>query len=319
MLVGVDEFSREDASRPPHRTDAAGVLTLLQAMDLAETGSTFTTEADVSRILENGRIELHRDSRAVSDPRGLAAFVAAETLENREYVRATLGLRPDAAGVTAPVLLAWVEWRAREVALALGWAVAAAVTWQLPGGLAEPALRERGWADVRRFSHLRGDLNPNAAIFATPSEVVVDTASTDRQARQVHDVLEAAMAGHWDHRAKTGDRFLADERAATGHDQALWFLATVDGWPAAAVIARRLPDRGSIGWVGTHPERRGRGLARLLLTTAMTELARRGCTQAALEVDTGNHSGALRLYESVGFDVEYQADQWRFTTTTSAR
>jgi len=319
MLVGVDELPVEDALRPLHRTDAAGMLNLLRAMDVAETGSPFTSDADVTRILGNGRIEFDRDSRAVSDPRGLAAFAAVETLEDREYVRATLGLRPDAAGVTAPVLLGWVERRAQEVALAVGWATATAVTWQLPGGLAAPALRERGWADVRRFNHLRGDLNPNTVIPTTPPEVLVDTATTDPQARKVHNVLEAALAGHWEHRPKTADRFLADERAAVGHDQSLWFLATVAGRPAAAVIARRLPEQGWIGWVGTQPEHRGRGLARLLLTTAMTELARRGCLQAALDVDTGNHSGALRLYESVGFRVEYQAAQWRFTTTTSAR
>lgn len=230
---------------------------------------------------------------------------------------------PPADDLTSPTLayhwLALPARRAQEVALAVGWATATAVTWQLPGGLAAPALRERGWADVRRFNHLRGDLNPNTVIPTTPPEVLVDTATTHPQARKVHNVLEAALAGHWEHRPKTADRFLADERAAVGHDQSLWFLAAVAGRPAAAVIARRLPEQGWIGWVGTQPEHRGRGLARLLLTTAMTELARRGCLQAALDVDTGNHSGARRLYESVGFRVEYQADQWRFTTTTSVR
>lgn len=191
------------------------------------------------------------------------------------------------------------------------------MTWQLPGGLAEPALRDRGWVDVRRFNRLCADLHPNAMVPTAPPEVVVVTATTDQQARHVHDVLEAALAGHWDHRAKTADRFLADERAAAGHDQSLWFLAADAERPAAAVIARRLPEQGWIGWVGTHPEHRGRGLARLLLTTATTELARRGCAQAALDVDTGNDSGALRLYESVGFHVDYQADQWRFTTASA--
>lgn len=166
---------------------------------------------------------------------------------------------------------------------------------------------------------VRVDLNPSAVVPATPPEVLVGTATTDRQARKVHNVLEAALAGHWEHRHKTADRFLADERAAVGHDQSLWFLATVAGRPGAAVIARQRSEQGWIGWVGTHPEHRGRGLARLLLTTAMSELARRGCIQAALDVDTDNHSGARRLYESVGFRVEYQADHWRFTTSTSAR
>lgn len=117
MLAAVNELPMEETLRPLDRTDVAGVLELLQAMDVAETGSVFTTEVDACRILDNGRTDLDRDSRAVSDPGGLAAFAAVETLEDREYVRATLGLRLEAAGVTAPVLLGWVERRAYEVAL----------------------------------------------------------------------------------------------------------------------------------------------------------------------------------------------------------
>lgn len=78
----MDELLVEHALRPLHRTDAAGVLNLLRAMDVAETGSSFTSDADVARILANGGIELDRDTRAVGDPRGLAAFAAVETLDD---------------------------------------------------------------------------------------------------------------------------------------------------------------------------------------------------------------------------------------------
>lgn len=295
------------------------MLDLLQAMDVVEAGSVFTTEADVSRLFENRHTGLARDSCGVSNARGLAAFAAVETVEDREYVRETLGLRPETAGVSSPVVLAWVQRRAHEVALELGWATAVAVTWQLPDALAEPVLRTRGWVNVRRFNRLRGQLHRDAIVPPAPPGVVVHTAITDRQARQAHDVLEIALANHWEHRPKPTDRFLAIERAAEGHDQSLWFIATVDGQPAAAAIARRRPDQGRIGWIGTRPEHRGRGLGRLMLTTATAELARRGCTQVALDVDTSNETGALRLYESVGIHVEYQADQWRFTTPASAR
>jgi mycothiol synthase len=45
---------------------------------------------------------------------------------------------------------------------------------------------------------------------------------------------------------------------------------------------------------------RRRGLGRLLLLTAFTALRERGCTTAALGVDSGNESGALGLYEGLG-------------------
>lgn len=46
---------------------------------------------------------------------------------------------------------------------------------------------------------------------------------------------------------------------------------------------------------------RRRGLARALLTRSLKMFQDMGMTEAALGVDTQNLSGALRLYESVGF------------------
>jgi mycothiol synthase len=48
---------------------------------------------------------------------------------------------------------------------------------------------------------------------------------------------------------------------------------------------------------------RRRGLARALIADSLRELRARGMTEAALGVDTENQTGALRLYESLGFRV----------------
>jgi ribosomal protein S18 acetylase RimI-like enzyme len=49
-----------------------------------------------------------------------------------------------------------------------------------------------------------------------------------------------------------------------------------------------------------HPWRR-RGLARALIVESLHALRAQGMTEAALGVDTENPSGALRLYESLGY------------------
>jgi ribosomal protein S18 acetylase RimI-like enzyme len=46
---------------------------------------------------------------------------------------------------------------------------------------------------------------------------------------------------------------------------------------------------------------RRRGLARALIARSLRGLRARGMTEAALGVDTENISGALRLYESLGY------------------
>jgi GNAT superfamily N-acetyltransferase len=48
---------------------------------------------------------------------------------------------------------------------------------------------------------------------------------------------------------------------------------------------------------------RGQGIAKALMARGMKALKERGMTEAALGVDAGNPSGALRLYETMGFQI----------------
>lgn len=287
------------------------MLDLLRAMDVAETGAAFTAAADVAPILDRPGLGLGSDTWAVSDPVGLGGFTVVEVLEDRCQLRAPVGLRPAVADVAGALLVGWVEHRARKVAADRGWSTATGVAWQLPGGVAEPVLGRRGWVKVRRYHHLTRGLDLTGPCPAPrPGGGSISVVPDDRAAGQVHEVLETALAGHWEHHPRPLDRFLADKEAATGYDRSLWLLAHVDSHPAAAVIARHRGDRSWIALVGTVPAYRARGLASGLLAAAMTELTRRESVGIDLDVDTG----ALRLYETAGFRTEYQLDQWRHTT-----
>jgi hypothetical protein len=80
-----------------------------------------------------------------------AGFAATERLEERQHVRATLGLSPTSAAAAAAQLLAWVERRAEVIAAQNHWTTTTAVTWLFPGALAVPVLLDRGWtAEWRR-------------------------------------------------------------------------------------------------------------------------------------------------------------------------
>jgi len=58
-----------------------------------------------------------------------------------------------------------------------------------------------------------------------------------------------------------------------------------------------------IGYLGTRRSHRGRGLARAALAKVLTEAAHSGYQRAGLGVDANNPTGALGLYESLGFSV----------------
>jgi mycothiol synthase len=61
---------------------------------------------------------------------------------------------------------------------------------------------------------------------------------------------------------------------------------------------------------------RRRGLARALLARSMKMHKERGMTQTSLGVDTENPSGALRLYESMGYEVVSKSTTYRKPLTS---
>jgi mycothiol synthase len=59
--------------------------------------------------------------------------------------------------------------------------------------------------------------------------------------------------------------------------------------------------RGWLEHISTRRPWRRRGVAAALIADSLRELRARGLDEAALGVDSENLSGALRLYESLGF------------------
>jgi ribosomal protein S18 acetylase RimI-like enzyme len=98
-----------------------------------------------------------------------------------------------------------------------------------------------------------------------------------------------------------------------------WFLAEVDGEPAAALESGP-PDENE-GWVhllGVATRFRGRGLGQLLLRQAFAVYAAKGRASAGLGVDMTNPTRAYQLYERVGLRPVYEVDIYERTVASSA-
>jgi ribosomal protein S18 acetylase RimI-like enzyme len=117
----------------------------------------------------------------------------------------------------------------------------------------------------------------------------------------VHDLVETAFAEHFGHSdGRTFDQWIAMWRRREGFDLDLWWIAEVDGGPAAALLGQTLDGAGHVGTLGTLPHARARGLGTLLLRTSFAQFHDRGYRRVSLGVDSENATGAVRLYESVG-------------------
>ena len=140
------------------------------------------------------------------------------------------------------------------------------------------------------------------------------------QTQQGFDDLEAilravdeAFEDHWGHVDRSGDqerirRFRHSVETDEDHDPSLWYLA-MDGNEIAgvALCASRLgADRetGMVNTLGVRRPWRRQGLGLALLHHAFGEFFTRGYQRVGLGVDTQNLSGATRLYEKAGMQVD---------------
>jgi mycothiol synthase len=131
------------------------------------------------------------------------------------------------------------------------------------------------------------------------------------QFRQVWEADQEAFKDHWGYVEGTEvdyQRWLKDPL----NDPDLWRVAW-DGDQVAGMVLNFLNEKENEeykrlrGWtenISVRKPWRRRGLARALLTRSLQMFKDMGIDHAALGVDTENQTGALNLYESVGFVVE---------------
>jgi ribosomal protein S18 acetylase RimI-like enzyme len=299
-------------TRAAMMNDLAALVELFQAIDVAEIGRVETGEADIRQILAAPGLDLDRYSCLFEHDGHLLGFAALHVAPYADQLRAHLGVSPVAPASLADGLLRQIEgWAERQTATA-GRDHQIVTLFQMPHALAAAALRRQDWSVVRRYSRLIIDMNgERPSLPDLPAGTQVRIAASDDDRRRLHAVLEDAMAGHWNHHRRTFDEFWTDQQQRDGHDPSLWWIAEVDGVPAAVLIARAQPDRGWIGWLGTEQRFRGRGLARHLLLTAFGALQERGHHLVGVDVDSANETNALGVYEAAGMRVLGQADQWK--------
>ena len=230
---------------------------------------------------------------------------------------------PDAPPGTFAALLEWAVARLRDKAALLPpdgrRALVTATTWGEDAS-APAELEARGFRLVRfGYEMLRPSLDdtPDRAL---PPGVEVRPVHPDHL-RAIFDAEAEAFAGHWGAGVEdaSDDRWQEFLENPYNRDTQLWQVA----WAGDEVIGMVRPYiseeenvRHAVlrGWcenISTRPAWRGRGVASALICLALRALRDRGMTEAALGVDAQNETGALRLYESMGFRAVFREVEWR--------
>jgi mycothiol synthase len=168
-------------------------------------------------------------------------------------------------------------------------------------------LESEGYERVRYgFMMVRSLADPIPAAPLPEGLEIRPVVETDH--RQIWDADTEAFRDHWEAAERTEEDFTG-WYSMPEIDTSMWRVAWDGDEVAGSVMNFVFPEENeklgvSRGWLAhisvRRPWRR-RGLASALIGDSLRELRAKGLAEAALGVDAENPSGALHLYESLGF------------------
>jgi ribosomal protein S18 acetylase RimI-like enzyme len=307
--------------RRPQRSDRDALLALCVADEVAATGSATVSAADIDELLAPAHTRLEEDQWLVVDQKGRVCawgLVWDDGATDHQEVDVYRDPRLAPERVRAAVLKILVR-RMGQRARAAGYPSIVAVAGCIDGDVVyAQTLRACGFAHVRTFHHLRIDLGDEPIATTPPVGVDIATFDPEDEAmrRAVHAVLDEGFADHWEHVAVDYPAWRAARDAEPHPDLEFWRVAHTDSHVVGVLRASgraTVEDGGAVAELTVMPTHRGHGVARALLVHCFEAYRSDGRTFVRLGVDTGNTTGALSLYESVGMRPErvihaYQRD-----------
>ncbi|MGC0421073.1 GNAT family N-acetyltransferase [Embleya sp. AB8] len=319
--------------RPVTAADIDLILDLKRAAGRIDHPRSLVTRDELVEEFGMASFDPERDAVIAVDSAGRAvAYGSAVAPTSRETIVCV-----DLDGTVAPdrrregigsALLAWQEARGRQHL--------AACADALPGWLASGApdhavsairlLETHGYERTRRWLELERDL---AAPIAEPPAVagVRLVPYGEEWQERARSAMNDAFRDHWGSQPVTTAEWAAGDRLeAFRPDLSVLAVASVT---SVAPVASDAPDAsdgervvgfvfvdvardewplrgGPFGYlttVGVRREARGQGLARALLANVLRTLRAEGLGHAVLDVDADSPTGALGLYQSLGFTI----------------
>ncbi len=305
---------------PADVTDAAALLAVAETVD--DTGEHWSPE-DLTEWWVNDLVDLARDGLAVRTTGGeLVAWATVLALPTfRDAFRIDLEARVHPAwrgrGI-GRALLAWQLDRGREVHAERHprspavLAVSAPSAMTSLGGL----LRRAGFEPERWYRTLERPLTGLPEVPAVDGiELAPFVRERDEEVRQAHNASFTQHHGSAERDETTWRTLFTGQRAFRPD---LSVLALEDdavvgyalGYVHEADSRANGYDQVHFGQIGVLPAARGRGVASAAIVAVLRAAAGAGCRTAGLDVDSGNPTGALRLYESLGFRTARTQVSW---------
>jgi mycothiol synthase len=295
--------------------DARGWAELLTAIQDADGGDHYSSEQDLQEAFGNPSQDFANGSIAIRDGRTMVGYgvltcrTEADPAHNMRYEG---GVHPSYRGRgIGTELLDWAEQAAvplhndrfpgRPLSLSSGC---------LASNAAAVSLHEqRGYQAERWFHSMVRDLSAPIPEAVVPAGVQIAGYTPD-MAEHARLVRNESFRDHWGTTETSAENW-AHFLASRAFRPRFSFLAYAGSEPLGMLLSREHEAATNvtgrrdlyIALVGTRAAGRKQGIATALLNTAMSAGRAGGYDQASLGVDADSLTGAVRLYERVGFTV----------------
>ena len=180
------------------------------------------------------------------------------------------------------------------------------------------ALESFGMEGIRTYWRMRRTLDAGSKADTSKDKVEIRLVSGREDLEIWWALHQDAFSKHFGFAPRPMELWIEQTTSAGTMDPDGCFLAFYEGEPAGYVQmanANYHLNGGYVDLIGVSHEFQGRGLGQVLLQHAINYSVDQGREFIELNVDTGNESGALKLYEKLGFSpssswVQYENKKW---------
>ena len=180
------------------------------------------------------------------------------------------------------------------------------------------ALESFGMETIRTYWHMRRSLDASAKADASKDNLEIRPISGREDLEIWWALHQDAFSNHFGFAPRPMELWIEQTTSAGTMDPEGCFIAIYEGQAAGFVQlanANYHLNGGYVDLIGVAHKFQGLGLGELLLQHAINFSVDQGREFIELNVDTGNESGALKLYEKLGFTpnsawVQYENKKW---------
>ena len=184
--------------------------------------------------------------------------------------------------------------------------------------LMREALESFGMEVIRTYWHMKRLLDTQSKVDTNKDKFEIKLVSGQADLETWWVLHQDAFSKHFGFAPRPMELWIEQTTSAGTMDPEGCFLAFYDGQPAGFVEmanANYHLNGGYVDLIGVAHQFQGLGLGQLLLQHAINFSVDQGREFIELNVDTGNESGALKLYEKLGFKpnsswVQYENKKW---------